>query len=98
MEGLPAQTPQTITTAKALEAELARVRKAGYALDREEFAQGLLCLAAPVFGVDDRLAGAIGVSVLTLYYTVGRLKAEVGPAVVAAARRISETLGAARRA
>ena len=42
-------TPNTITTRIRLEAELARIRAQGYALDNEEFLHGLVCVAVPVF-------------------------------------------------
>jgi IclR family acetate operon transcriptional repressor len=42
-------TPNTITTRIRLEAELARVRAQGYALDNEEFLDGMVCVAVPVF-------------------------------------------------
>ncbi|MFT3819994.1 MAG: IclR family transcriptional regulator [Rubrivivax sp.] len=41
-------TPSTLTDAKALEKELAAVRRQGYGLDREEFLPGLVCVAVPV--------------------------------------------------
>jgi len=42
-------TPKTITTQAAFEAELRRIRAAGYALDDEEQFEGLRCVAMPVF-------------------------------------------------
>lgn len=41
-------TAQTQTDPSALERELATVRRAGHALDREEFLPGLVCVAVPV--------------------------------------------------
>jgi DNA-binding IclR family transcriptional regulator len=42
-------TPKTITTQAAFEAELRRIRGAGYAVDDEEQHEGLRCVAMPVF-------------------------------------------------
>ncbi len=42
-------TPKTITAQAAFEAELRRIRAAGYAIDDEEQHQGLRCIAMPVF-------------------------------------------------
>jgi DNA-binding IclR family transcriptional regulator len=41
-------TPATLTDPAALERELAEVQAQGYALDREEFLPGLVCVAVPV--------------------------------------------------
>jgi len=97
VEGLPAQTPQTITRPDALAQELAHVRTRGYALDVEEFAKGLYCCAAPVFDVENKLAGAVGVSVLAIYFSKARLTRDLMPVVVRTADAISERLGATRR-
>ena len=40
-------------------AELERVRKDGYALDREEITRGLMCVAAPIFDAQGEIAGAM---------------------------------------
>ncbi len=44
-QGLPAFTPRSITSEKAYLAELARVRKNGYALDNEEYLPGVKAVA-----------------------------------------------------
>lgn len=46
----PRHTPKTIASRAAFEAELRRVRVAGYAVDDEEHIQGIRCIAMPVFG------------------------------------------------
>jgi DNA-binding IclR family transcriptional regulator len=48
--GLRPRTPATITDREALEAELDAIRARGYAVDREEFAPGVCCLAALLDG------------------------------------------------
>lgn len=45
---LQAYTPTTLTSFETLEAEVERVRRDGYAFDREEFLPGLICIAVLV--------------------------------------------------
>ena len=45
---LTRQTPQTIDTAENLLAELARIRRQGYAVDNEEFHNEMVAIAVPV--------------------------------------------------
>jgi DNA-binding IclR family transcriptional regulator len=45
----PRFTDRTLTSRKAYLAELAAVRQAGYAADREEEITGVYCIGAPVF-------------------------------------------------
>ena len=52
-------TPKTIASKEDLLEELERTRKRGYAINNEEIALGRASLAAPVFGRDQRIAGAI---------------------------------------
>lgn len=59
--GLPTFTPRTITTPEALEEELERVRQTGAAIDNEEYALGLRCVASPVRNQSGVVA-AMGIS------------------------------------
>jgi IclR family transcriptional regulator, acetate operon repressor len=61
--GLRSFTPQTITSAEALAAELERVRQDGFAVDREEFDEDFCCIAAPIFDERRRFAAALGLSI-----------------------------------
>ena len=45
---LEAVTPHTITDRFALEQEMNQIRSLGYALDRQEFAEGVCCVAMPL--------------------------------------------------
>ncbi len=92
-EGLPKQTKNTITNKEELFKELEKIRDMKYGLDIEEFTDGLICFAAPVFDYNSQLVGTIGLSVLTLYYTVEKMVNELGPLVVEAANNISIAMG-----
>jgi DNA-binding IclR family transcriptional regulator len=46
--------PNTITSAKELREEIARIREQGYALDLQEHEEGVRFAAAPIFGLDGR--------------------------------------------
>jgi DNA-binding IclR family transcriptional regulator len=89
---LPRFTPQTITDPAALRAELARIRAAGYAVDNEEGAAGLCCLAAPVFDQNNQAVAALSVSApaATLTHAVRRRWL---PVLLQAALRVSVQLG-----
>jgi len=56
-------TPNTLVTYEGLMAELAAVRRRGYALDIEAFEPDICCVAAPFFGADNAPAGSFTVSV-----------------------------------
>lgn len=58
---LEARTSKTITDREALMREFEQIRTRGYALDNEEFNEGLRCLAVPVEGLGGRFA--LGISV-----------------------------------
>jgi len=59
---LTAFTANTLTDRDALEAELADVRRVGYAVDRGEWAEHVNCVAVPVFDRTGELCGALSVS------------------------------------
>ena len=54
-------TPSTLADRKSLEAELARIRKARYATDNEEFHAGLVCVAVPTRGPNGKACAAVAV-------------------------------------
>jgi DNA-binding IclR family transcriptional regulator len=88
-------TPNTITSAKELREELARIRAQGYALDLEEHEEGVRCVAAQIFGLDGRVAGSISIAAPAFRKSEDDIRA-LAPAVMGAARRVSENLGSNR--
>jgi DNA-binding IclR family transcriptional regulator len=84
-------TPATITDRAELHTALAEIRRAGYAIDREENSEGIVCFAT-VVPLAAPATDAISVSI-----PVARLRPDTGERVVDALRRSVGGLGAARR-
>jgi DNA-binding IclR family transcriptional regulator len=89
---LEAFTPRTITRKGQLVRELSLVRSQGYAIDDEEFSQGIRCVAAPVRSFSQQVVGALGVAGPIWSIPPERVPALV-EAVTAAADRFSARLG-----
>lgn len=60
--GLPARTPNTVTSGLGMRQELARIRCEGTGYDRGEFDLRLRCIAAPVIGLDGTAVSAVSVT------------------------------------
>jgi len=58
----PRLTPTTITEAAAFREEIGQVRSVGYAMDREEYEPGLVCIAVPIEIPTLEFLGAVSVS------------------------------------
>ncbi len=84
--------PKSISSKKALRAELQQVSEAGIALGDEELAPGVRTIAAPIQGPDGGVIAAVGVPVPAEDYTLEELRKSLGPAVIATAERISAAL------
>ncbi|HEY7032071.1 MAG TPA: IclR family transcriptional regulator [Thermomicrobiales bacterium] len=91
-QGMAAYTPRTITSPALMHEHLAEVRRLGYAVDDEERIEGVRCAAAPIFGHDGTVAGAISVAGPVQRTPHDRLR-RLGEEVVATADAISRQLG-----
>ncbi|MEO3867823.1 IclR family transcriptional regulator [Nonomuraea sp. B12E4] len=81
-------THRTITNAAALERELAQVRRNGVAYARDEYTEGVACVAAPVFGPGGRVCMSLGVAAPAASAPLAKL----GISVRGAAQAISMAL------
>lgn len=85
-------TPATLVTARELAAELERIRRDGFALNRGERVPGVHGVGAPVMNSGGAVSAAIGISgpAERLNY---RMLRKYGPLVRDAAERLSHDLG-----
>ena len=89
---LDALTPGTITDPGALDRELRRIQKRGYAVSRAERIADVGAVAAPVFGGENRLIGAIGIAGPASRYGTNGIRSFLQQ-VVRAAAELSRSLG-----
>lgn len=85
---LKAYTANTLTDGRSLRKELDDVAATGLAVDREEITRGLVCVAAPILGVDGQVDAAISCTMSSFDTTAGQLK-KVSNQVIDCARAAS---------
>lgn len=90
--GMPRLTADTVTTAPALDAELARVRDDGHAVAVEEYEVGLNAVAAPILDRAGEMIAALSVSGPSYRLDEARLATLVEP-LKAGAAEISRRMG-----
>lgn len=90
--GLARYTDHTIDNPAMLRDELEQVRQQGYALDDEEHAVGLRCVAAPIFDENGQALAAISLSGPKARIVDSRL-GEMGNAVRQTAAEVTRELG-----
>lgn len=81
-------TAATLTTPQALTSELAAIRRAGHAFDREEHEPGIICVAAPILSSQGRVLGAVSLTSSTARTSLAALEMNA-PRVKATAARIA---------
>ena len=91
--GLKKLTDATHTERKSFLADLEQVRKQGFALDEEEYMEGGLCYAVPVYDYTGSVIAAIGTTVLTVHYRQKDIMTVLGPVIQETAGKISVALG-----
>lgn len=87
----PSVTARTITDPDRLRGELALTARRGYAVDQEEFEEGVCCIAVPYFDLTGRLRGAVSVSMPT--FRAPLMGDQIRPDVLRAGDEVSRVLG-----
>jgi len=82
-------TDHTIVDRRKLEAELAAIRRAGFATDNEEYLAGLVCVAVPVVIARGRVAASVAV-----HAPVARLSLVQALGLAPALKRAADALAA----
>ena len=90
--GLPAFTPQTLSTPTTLFEDLERTRQRGWSFDNEEHFEGMRCVAAPIIDARGEPVAGVSVSGPSTRFP-DEMISRIGPTVKKAASRISEALG-----
>lgn len=91
--GLPAFTPQTLSTPTTLFEDLECTRQRGWSFDNEEHFEGMRCVAAPIIDARGEPVAGVSVSGPSTRFP-DEMISRIGPTVKKAASRISEALGA----
>jgi DNA-binding IclR family transcriptional regulator len=93
---LEAHTENTITDPELFHRELDRVRKRGVAFDRQEALPRIVGAAAPIFGPDEDVLGAISISGMAGRINLTRIDAAVRTTAIAISRDLSSAQSVVR--
>ncbi|MGI9371472.1 MAG: IclR family transcriptional regulator [Hyphomicrobiales bacterium] len=88
---LDRRTPNTLTDPKLLAKELKTIAKQGYALDREEFMEGMVAIAVPVIDTQGRFVAALAFHGPTIRLSIDNLIARKG-VLIDAAKQLTHAL------
>jgi IclR family acetate operon transcriptional repressor len=92
-KGLTAFTPHTITDIDRLKEELRLTRRNGFAMDREEFQLGVVCIGAAIRDHAGAVVGSIGVS-SPVFRAAAEYIDQIRAHLIAAVDELSTELGA----
>ncbi|MEP2530892.1 HTH-type transcriptional regulator BhcR [Shimia sp.] len=92
-DDLESFTPKTLTSQSQLRADLALTRDRGFSFDDEERAEGMRCIAAPIYNLFGEAVAGISISGPTHRLDTARIQT-IGALVRDAAHDLSRALGA----
>jgi IclR family transcriptional regulator, KDG regulon repressor len=92
MRGMEKKTKKSIVNPHKFLQELEKVRKYGYAIDDEENAENVRCLAAPIYDSNNKIIAALGTSTI-----INQLDQALLPKIIEmvknSAQKVSQSLG-----
>jgi IclR family KDG regulon transcriptional repressor len=86
-------TPNTIADREKLMEHLVLVKELGYAVDDEEWDEGVRCVGAPIFDYTRKAVGGISISAPSVRMSLDKLRKEYVPLILKACEEISSRLG-----
>jgi len=86
--------PKAITSVRALQKQLVRIRAEGYAAQDEELAPGLRSIAGPIRRADGDVVAAVNIAVPAAEFTMKQLVARLREPLLTTCANISRRLGA----
>ncbi len=86
-------TPKTIVDRKVLANHLKKVHEQGYAIDDEEYDEGIRCVGVPIFDYTRRVVAGVSISGPSYRFTDERLEKELIPLAKEAGEKLSQKLG-----
>ena len=92
------KTENTITNKKDLITELEVTKKRGYALNNEEWVQGLIAIASPIMDLHTtKVIGAVCFDFSTIHHSIEIIEREFADVLMKTARDISQIVEARSR-
>ena len=91
-QGLTSYTRHSHQSERSLMEDLALIRTRGYSIDEQERAEGMRCIAAPIFNVHGEPIAGISISGPVFRMDISQ-SARIGGLVTAAARHVTEAIG-----
>lgn len=86
-------TAHTLADRGQVLAQLDEIRQRGYALDDEEYDEGIRCVGVPVRDYTRRVIAGLSISGPAYRFTGDRIETELAPLVLEAGRKLSARLG-----
>jgi DNA-binding IclR family transcriptional regulator len=83
-------TEHTVINIEKIEKELKKIRKQNYGLDIEEFMQGLIGIAVPIFNQNSKICGTVSIHIPTVRHDLSEAIGYI-PKLRIAAEKISQT-------